>query len=198
MLKDEEAALQSYDCAIKNNSACVPAMMAIANMLKERDQYPPAIEYYRNITKYDEGNGEVWANLGKSDLSTSSCSGQITNRYRAGHCFLMVDSLSEAYHAYQTALYHLQDLSQPRLWYGIGILYDRYGSLEHAEEAFSQVMRMAPDFEKANEIYFRLGIIYKQQQKFSASLDVRISESSPDGTNGCSASVTLYLTHPNH
>jgi general transcriptional corepressor CYC8 len=33
-------------------------------------------------------------------------------------------------------------------------------------------MRMAPDFEKANEIYFRLGIIYKQQNKYDASLDV--------------------------
>lgn len=31
---------------------------------------------------------------------------------------------------------------------------------------------MAPDFEKANEIYFRLGIIYKQQQKFNQSLEV--------------------------
>lgn len=58
------------------------------------------------------------------------------------------------------------------MWYGIGILYDRYGSLEHAEEAFSQVMRMEPGFEKANEIYFRLGIIYKQQQKFQQSLEV--------------------------
>src|SRR3954464_7195721 len=65
-------------------------------------------------------------------------------------------------------------LQEPKLWYGIGILYDRYGSLEHAEEAFSQVMRMQPDFEKANEIYFRLGIIYKQQQKFNQSLDVSI------------------------
>jgi glucose repression mediator protein len=63
-------------------------------------------------------------------------------------------------------------LQEPKLWYGIGILYDRYGSLEHAEEAFSQVMRMQPDFEKANEIYFRLGIIYKQQQKFQQSLEV--------------------------
>ena len=51
-------------------------------------------------------------------------------------------------------------------------MYDRYGSLEHAEEAFSQVMRMEPAFEKANEIYFRLGIIYKQQQKFGQSLEV--------------------------
>ncbi len=68
---------------------------------------------------------------------------------------------------------HRLPLSQePKLWYGIGILYDRYGSLEHAEEAFSQVMRMQPDFEKANEIYFRLGIIYKQQQKYKSSLEV--------------------------
>ena len=59
------------------------------------------------------------------------------------------------------------------MWYGIGILYDRYGSLEHAEEAFSQVMRMDPHFEKANEIYFRLGIIYKQQQKYPQSLEVK-------------------------
>ena len=32
-------------------------------------------------------------------------------------------------------------------------------------------MRMEPNFEKANEIYFRLGIIYKQQQKFQQSLE---------------------------
>ena len=63
-------------------------------------------------------------------------------------------------------------LQDPKLWYGIGILYDRYGSLEHAEEAFSAVMKMDPKFEKANEIYFRLGIIYKQQQKFELSLQV--------------------------
>lgn len=100
----------------------------------------------------------------------------------------MMDDLQQAYSAYQQALYHLKDPKvsrrniedptkahndqEPKLWYGIGILYDRYGSLEHAEEAFSQVMRMQPDFEKANEIYFRLGIIYKQQQKYQQSLEV--------------------------
>ena len=103
----------------------------------------------------------------------------------------MMEDLQQAYAAYQQALYHLRDpkvsisngfpfwliqqLQEPKLWYGIGILYDRYGSLEHAEEAFSQVMRMQPDFEKANEIYFRLGIIYKQQQKYSQSLEVGYS-----------------------
>lgn len=78
------------------------------------------------------------------------------------------------------------------MWYGIGILYDRYGSFEHAEEAFSSVLKMDPGessfhlrakrqpadcigFEKANEIYFRLGIIYKHQRRFKASLDVNPS-----------------------
>ena len=109
----------------------------------------------------------------------------------------MMDDLQQAYTAYQQAVYYLRDpkvafptrsppnlpsrpltkgivmsFQDPKLWYGIGILYDRYGSLELAEEAFSQVMRMQPDFEKANEIYFRLGIIYKQQSKYQQSLEV--------------------------
>jgi hypothetical protein len=33
-------------------------------------------------------------------------------------------------------------------------------------------MRMDPKYEKANEIYFRLGIIYKGQQKYTQSLEV--------------------------
>lgn len=109
----------------------------------------------------------------------------------------MMDDLQQAYAAYQNALINLRNpkvgkyqaassvdnpltpvSQEPKLWYGIGILYDRYGSLDHAEEAFSQVMQMEPGFEKANEIYFRLGIIYKQQQKYGQSLEVcRTSDS---------------------
>lgn len=79
----------------------------------------------------------------------------------------MQDDLQKAYAAYQQALYFLPNpkvsrfdilllsrsgltslslivsfVQDPKLWYGIGILYDRYGSLEHAEEAFSSVLRM--------------------------------------------------------
>lgn len=36
-------------------------------------------------------------------------------------------------------------------------------------------MLMEPHFDKANEIYFRLGIIYKQQQKYQQSLEVRVA-----------------------
>ena len=110
--------------------------------------------------------------------------------FSEGHCHLMLDNLQDAYSSYQQALYYLanpkvcprserltvkqrtNEIQDAKLWYGIGILYDRYGSLEHAEEAFRHVMTMQSDFEKANEIYFRLGIIYKQQRKYQESLEV--------------------------
>ncbi|KAK8200395.1 hypothetical protein IWZ00DRAFT_43937 [Phyllosticta capitalensis] len=151
MMNDYEGAKQCYDHALRHNNWSVPAMQAISSILRSLEQFPAAVEYLRNIIKIDANNGEVWSSL--------------------GHCYLMMDDLQQAYSAYQQALYHLTDPKEPKLWYGIGILYDRYGSLEHAEEAFSQVMRMDPNFEKANEIYFRLGIIYKQQQKFTSSLE---------------------------
>ena len=153
LMGDLDAAQQAYERALHHNMYSIPAMLAMSCILRSRDQFQNAVEYLRSIIKIDAQNGEVWSSL--------------------GHCYLMMDDLQQAYSAYQQALYHLPDPKEPKLWYGIGILYDRYGSLEHAEEAFSQVMRMEPNFEKANEIYFRLGIIYKQQQKFQQSLEVR-------------------------
>ena len=69
-------------------------------------------------------------------------------------------------------MYHLPNPKEPKLWYGIGILYDRYGSFEHAEDAFAAILEMDPKFEKATEIYFRLGIIYKYEGKYDKSLEV--------------------------
>ena len=59
------------------------------------------------------------------------------------------------------------------MWSGIGILYDRYGLLEHAEEAFLSALRMDKDFDKADKIFFQLGIIYEQLQKYEEALEVR-------------------------
>ncbi|KAI9770700.1 MAG: glucose repression mediator protein [Geoglossum simile] len=151
LMGDLDGAVYAYEQALRHNQWSVPAMNAISCILRTKEQFPKAVEYLQNILNLDGTNGEVWGSL--------------------GHCFLMMDDLQKAYEAYQQALYHLRDPKEPKLWYGIGILYDRYGSLDHAEEAFSQVMRMEPHFEKANEIYFRLGIIYKQQQKYHQSLD---------------------------
>ncbi|CAO3702566.1 unnamed protein product [Rhizopus stolonifer] len=150
MMTDYEKAMNCYESALRHNPYSVAALSQIASLYRGREQFGRAVEYFKRILAIQENNGETWAAL--------------------GHCYLMMDNLQEAYQAYQQALYHLSNPKDPKLWYGIGILYDRYGSLEHAEEAFSAVMKMDPKFEKANEIYFRLGIIYKQQQKYDLSL----------------------------
>uniref|UniRef100_A0A1D1Z2K3 General transcriptional corepressor ssn6 n=1 Tax=Anthurium amnicola TaxID=1678845 RepID=A0A1D1Z2K3_9ARAE len=151
LMQEYDRAMSAYESALRHNSYSIAALSSIASLCRGREQFPKAVEYFQRILAIDQANGEIWGAL--------------------GHCYLMMDDLQKAYNAYQQALYHLPNPKEPKLWYGIGILYDRYGSLEHAEEAFSQVMRMEPKFEKANEIYFRLGIIYKQQQKYDQSLE---------------------------
>ncbi|KAJ9087996.1 glucose repression mediator protein [Entomophthora muscae] len=149
-MSDFERAIKSYESALRHNPYSFSALFKIATLCRGREQYQKATDFFQRALNIDGNNGEVWGAL--------------------GHCFLMMDELQKAYSAYQQALYHLPNPKDPKLWYGIGILYDRYGSLDHAEEAFSAVMRMEPKFDKGNEIYFRLGIIYKQQSKFDLSL----------------------------
>ncbi|PWN53606.1 hypothetical protein IE53DRAFT_136811 [Violaceomyces palustris] len=150
-MEDFDRALSAYESALRHNPYSVPAMSAIAGVHRTMDHFERAVEYFQRVLNIVPENGETWGAM--------------------GHCYLMMDDLQKAYTAYQQALYHLPNPKEPKLWYGIGILYDRYGSLEHAEEAFASVVRMDPNYEKANEIYFRLGIIYKQQNKYSASLE---------------------------
>lgn len=83
----------------------------------------------------------------------------------------MMEDLQKAYAAYQQAVLNLPNHKDPNLWYGIGILYDRFGSYDHAEAAFKGVLSMEPNFEKKNEIHFRLGLINKQQVKYEESLE---------------------------
>ncbi|KAF6765927.1 TPR-containing protein Mql1 [Ephemerocybe angulata] len=147
-MNDHEHALSAYENALRHNP------MSLVS-LGSKKNYPKAIDYFQRVLSLQEENGEVWSAL--------------------GHCYLMQDDLQKAYSAYQQALYLLPNPKEdPKLWYGIGILYDRYGSLDHAEEAFSSVLRMDKvlglDFDKSNEILFRLGIIYKQQGKYDDSL----------------------------
>ncbi|ORX89446.1 TPR-like protein [Basidiobolus meristosporus CBS 931.73] len=150
LMLDHDRAMNAYEATLRHNPYSVSALTQIASLCRSREQFPKAVEYFQRILNIEGNHGDIWGAL--------------------GHCYLMMDDLQKAYTAYQQALYHLPNPKEPKLWYGIGILYDRYQSLEHAEEAFSAVLRMDPKFEKANEIYFRLGIIYKQQQKFDLSL----------------------------
>ena len=146
-----EKAISCYEQALRVSPYSENALASIGNCYTAQELYPQASEYFQRIINYNPNSGESWGAL--------------------GHCYLMMDDLQKAYSAYQQALYHLKNPKDPKLWYGIGILYDRYGSFEHAEEAFHAVIKMDSQFEKLNEIYFRLGIIYKTQGKLDCSYD---------------------------
>ncbi|KAG1889209.1 TPR-like protein [Suillus subluteus] len=151
---DLEHAITAYENALRHNPMSLSGLTQVAGIARIKENYPKAVEYFQRVLQLQEDNGEVWSAL--------------------GHCYLMQDDLQKAYSAYQQALYLLPNPKEdPKLWYGIGILYDRYGSLDHAEEAFASVLKMDKelDFDKANEILFRLGIIYKQQGKYEDSLN---------------------------
>ncbi|KAM0790602.1 hypothetical protein ACM66B_004467 [Microbotryomycetes sp. NB124-2] len=148
---DLDRALAAYESALRHNAYSVVALSQIAAICRTKEDFKRAAEYFGRVVGISPDSGDVWGAL--------------------GHCYLMIDDLKKAYSSYQQALYYMPNPREPKLWYGIGILYDRYGSLEHAEEAFSSVVHMDPNFEKANEIFFRLGIIYKQQRKSAQSLE---------------------------
>eukprot|EP00301_Raphidiophrys_heterophryoidea_P022185 c6404_g1_i1.p1 GENE.c6404_g1_i1~~c6404_g1_i1.p1 ORF type:complete len:514 (+),score=102.65 c6404_g1_i1:41-1543(+) len=148
---DLDKAVYSFNKALFFNPVNVKALIQLASICRKREQFPKAIEYLQMILTLDPKNGEVWGAL--------------------GHCNLMLDDLKKAYEAYQEALLHLPNPRDPSLWYGIGLLYDRYGCLDQAEAAFTGVLKMDPGFEKREDIYFQLGIIYKQQMKLQLALE---------------------------
>ncbi|SCU87971.1 LAMI_0D08240g1_1 [Lachancea mirantina] len=150
-LGDADRAAMAYDATLQYNPSSTKALTSLAHLYRSRDMFQRAAELYQRALAVNPELGDIWATL--------------------GHCYLMLDDLQSAYAAYQQALYHLSNPNVPKLWHGIGILYDRYGSLDYAEEAFAKVLELDPQFEKANEIYFRLGIIYKHQGRWNQALE---------------------------
>lgn len=104
-MTDYDKATSCYESALRHNPYSIPALTQIASLCRGREQFgrvsviedtafsllnlSKAVEYFKRILAIQENNGETWAAL--------------------GHCYLMMDNLQDAYHAYQQALYHLSN-----------------------------------------------------------------------------------------
>jgi len=158
-LLEPEKSLAAYENVLRHNPLNVTALTQIARIYHSRQQFREAIAYYHRVVTHDfmrEGQsqqnlGDIWGAL--------------------GHCYLMNDDLKDAYAAYQRALYSSQAAKDSTLWYGIGILYDKCGSFDLAEEVFCHVLKIAPDFDRKDEVQFRLGMIYKHESKHDKALE---------------------------
>jgi WD40 repeat protein/tetratricopeptide (TPR) repeat protein len=155
-INDEDTALQAYQHAIRNNPHSVSVLKSCAAIFRTRgtrEDYLRSVEFLQRALNVESNDGESWGWL--------------------GYCYLMVDDLQKAFTAYQQSLYLLPSPQDPWLWYGLGILYERYNSFEQATEYFSAALKhdLDADFEKRDDIKYRLGTIYKQQKRFDSSIE---------------------------
>ena len=122
----------------------------LAEYCATNGEYQHAIEYYLQLTALDPDNGPAWTAL--------------------GHCQLLVEDLQKSFNAYQHALYSLEDIKDPQLWYGIGILYEKFESYEHAISALIAVLKMSPNFYQKSEVLYKLGIIFAKTNQIEQAI----------------------------
>lgn len=64
VLRNPDEAMQAYERALQANPNSTPAMNAIGVLLKGREAFEKALEFFRAIVQLDQNNGEAWGNLG--------------------------------------------------------------------------------------------------------------------------------------
>ena len=112
----------------------------LAEYCATNGEYQTAIEYYLKLITIDSENGPAWTAL--------------------GHCYLLVEDFQKSFNAYQRALYSLEDIKDPQLWYGIGILFEKFESYDHAIGSLTAVLRMSANFFQRSQVLYKLGIIF--------------------------------------
>lgn len=145
-MNDPEAALSAFEKVLIQNPSNAAALAKIGILLMKKECYRDAISYLHPAVSINPENSPAWVALAYS--------------------YVMSEELDNAYQAYHTALSKITHHNDPTLWYGVGIMYDRMGLLDHALDAFHAVLNISPHFEAADKLYYDIGLIYKEQHKF--------------------------------
>jgi tetratricopeptide (TPR) repeat protein len=74
VLRNPDEAMQAYERALQANPNSTQAMNAIGVLLKGREAFEKALEFFRAIVQLDQNNGEAWGNLGMCVDSMRRCS----------------------------------------------------------------------------------------------------------------------------
>lgn len=154
---DLTKAADAYHHVLRTNSKNVHALLQLASIGRMQERFEDAVEYLNRIMAIDGPTGEVYGAIGHCYLTLSQ---------RAQDLDTTLDCLRKCYDAYHEASLHLGAFNDPNLWYGIGLLYERYASLmragtgqrecyQAAEESLRSVLQAAPGFEKRSEILYR-------------------------------------------
>ena len=154
---DLTKAVDAYEHVLQQDDRNVPALLQLASISRMQERFGDAVVYLNRILTIDGSSGEVHGAIGHCYLTLSQ---------RAEGTPAVLECLHKCYDAYNEAALHLGAINDPNLWYGIGLLYERFGSLmppgptqrecyQASEEALRSVLQAAPNFEKRSEILYR-------------------------------------------
>lgn len=142
--------VKELELELEGNPFNMRALSEIARWYASRGDYANACQNYEKIVRMDEENGKAWTAL--------------------GHCYLLKGEYQKCITAYQKALYSMENSRDAQLWYGIGLLYNKFESYDYAEPAYQTVLRIDPEFEHKHEVLYKLGLIYKRTGAYDKAI----------------------------
>lgn len=152
MNNDIDNTIAAYDNVLTQNPNNVHALLQLGIAYENSAEFAKALEYFQHVVQIDNTSGDGWGHL--------------------AYCFLMQNELHCSYTAYQHALYHTLTPKDPKMWFGIGLLYERYGSFDQAEEAYDAVLKMQAPNDLMQEVQFRVAVVTKHRGHYEAALEV--------------------------
>lgn len=165
LIGDHEKAQAALETLLRHNPYHVGAYVRLGHLLHNQQQYMQAAESYQKAIS-----------LMESGWSGPSVSGTWA---ALAHCWLLLDDLPRAFNAYQQALGYPGGARDSTLWFGVGLLYDRYGADEHALEAFCAALKLEECLPcvsdntpspMVREMFYRIGYLLRNRKRTDTAI----------------------------
>lgn len=153
VLEDYPAAQQAYEHILKENPAHAKVLQQLGWL--HYQQYMKNTQRQLGSVKEQETHLELAISQLSQSLDYEPTDGYTW--YLLGRSLMQQDRHSQAYAAYQQAVY--RDSQNPRFWCSIGILYFRIAQYRDALDAYTRAIRLAPD--SLPEVWYNAAILYE-------------------------------------
>uniref|UniRef100_A0A6B0VG17 Putative histone demethylase n=1 Tax=Ixodes ricinus TaxID=34613 RepID=A0A6B0VG17_IXORI len=182
---DREVASRASAAAAQGAEGVVPGDGVSPSDMKNADVPKKDPERKANLAA-----GMVAPLLGVKDLDPKTYC-------KLGHFQLLLEDYAKALSAYQKYYAIKEDhwKDEPFL-YGLGLIYFHYSAYQWSIKAFRQVLYIDPGFQRANEIHFRLALMFKAISDYESSLKhFQLAQSDSRLSTFTKAEIRFHIAH---
>lgn len=165
-MSDQERHGVCLEHALRLNPFNPLSLWYFGRMSEHRKQVLIAVEAYQRALSLIKTMNAPGTSNPYAELAVDAWAG-------LGRCFLLLEDLPKSYQAFQQALVGHQTCGTTPdgiFWYSIGMMYERYGSEDHALEAYVAASKDSAKLSQG-ELYFRLGILLRNRGKYDLAMD---------------------------